>query len=539
MTAVDPESAASRLGRGAEVPAASVATWFGFAMMCLGLFMAILDMQIVATSLPTIRAALGIKPEAMSWIQTAYIIAEVITIPITGYLTRVWSMRGLFVIGVTVFTLASIGCASSSGFTTLIAWRIMQGFAAGTLIPAVFSAVFLLFPPRVEVLATSIAGMIALLAPTVGPIVGGVITHAFSWRWLFLVNVAPGVLAAVVGGLCLPRDKARPGLIWRLDGVGCVWLALALASLVIGLKQAPDMGWVSPVVLALFALSALTSWLFFRRALHHPNPVAAVRVLADPRVAVGCLLNFGLGFGFFGATYLMPVFLGLVREHDALEIGRIMLVTGLAQLAAAPFVVVLEKRLDARILAAFGFALFAVGLAMSGFQTVQTDYHQMFWAQIVRGVAIMFCVVPPTRIALGHLALAEIPNASGLFNVARNLGGAIGLALIDTVIYGRAPIWAERIKDKLLAGDIPTAKAVGIPIDAFVAARGQPIDDDTRELIAPLVQKLALADAINEAWLVLAAITLLAMASLIWLALVRAKPVVEQPTPDIPSQVQA
>lgn len=523
----------------AKVPAASVATWLGFAMMCLGLFMAILDMQIVATSLPTIRGALGIKPEAMSWIQTAYIIAEVVTIPITGYLTRAWSMRGLFVIGVTVFTMASLGCASSSGFPTLIAWRIIQGFAAGTLIPAVFSAVFLLFPPQVEALATSIAGMIALLAPTVGPIVGGAITHALSWHWLFLVNVAPGVLAVMVGGLCLPRDRASHGLIWRLDGVGLAWLALALASLIIGLKQAPDMGWASPIVLSLFSASALASWLFFRRALHHPNPVAAVGVLGDRRVATGCLLNFGLGFGFFGATYLMPVFLALVRDHDALEIGRTMLVTGLAQLAAAALVVVLEKRLDARILSAFGFALFAVGLGMSGFQNVQTDYDQMFWAQVVRGVAVMFCVVPPTRIALGHLALADIPNASGLFNAARNLGGAIGLALIDTVIFGRAPIWAERIKDKLLAGDIPTARAVGIPIDAFVAARGQPIDDDTRALIAPLVQKLALADAINEAWLLLAAITLLAISSLIWLMLSRAKPVGERPVSDMPPQVQA
>ena len=238
-------------------------------------------------------------------------------------------------------------------------------------------------------------------------------------------------------------------------------------------------------MLGLFIAAALTAWLFFRRQLDRPNPVASVRVLADARVAVGCTLNFALGFGFFGATYLMPVFLALVRDHDALEIGRIMLVTGLAQLAAAPVVVVLEKRLDARLLSAFGFALFAIGLAMSGFETRETDYDAIFVPQVIRGIAIMFCLAPPTRIALGHLALADIPNASGLFNVARNLGGAIGLALVDTVIYGRAPVWGETIKNHLLAGDVPTARAVGISIDAFLAARGQPIDNETRELLAP------------------------------------------------------
>jgi len=502
---------------------ASLATWLGFAMMCLGLFMAILDMQIVATSLPTIRTALGIKAEAMSWIQTAYIIAEVITIPITGFLTRAWTMRGLFVLGVTTFTIASIGCAMSTGFVALIIWRILQGFAAGTLIPAVFTAVFLLFPPRVEALATSIAGFVGLLAPTIGPIVGGKITHDLSWHWLFLVNVAPGLLAALVGALCLPRGRAQPGLIRQIDGLGLIWLSLSLASLVIGLKQAPDLGWASATVLALFAASAVTGWLFCRRALHHPHPVAAIRIFSDRRLTVGCTLNFALGFGFFGATYLMPVFLGLVREHDALEIGRIMLVTGLAQLVAAPFVILLEKRLDARALSAFGFALYGLGLGLSGFQTVETDYDGMLMPQIVRGAAVMFCLVPPTRIALGHLALAEIPNASGLFNVARNLGGAIGLALIDTVIYGRVPIWAERIKDRLLAGDVPTARAVGIPIDAFLAARGQPIDQETRDLVAPLVEKLALTKAINEAWLVLAGISLAAILSLLWLLRRRGK----------------
>jgi DHA2 family multidrug resistance protein len=227
-----------------------------------------------------------------------------------------------------------------------------------------------------------------------------------------------------------------------------------------------------------------------------------------------------LGFGLFGASYLMPVFLALVRGHQAWDIGKIMLVTGCAQLATAPLAVLLEKRVPPLYLSAFGFLLFAIGLGLSSTQTPASDFQAMLLPQIVRGSAIMFCLLPPTRLALGHLALADVPNASGLFNLMRNLGGAIGLALIDTIIYGRAPVLATGIVDRLKAGDIPTARAVGIPIDDFLAfhaqmSPSQPIDPDIQALLTPLVQKLALSNAIDEAWLALALITVCALLCLI------------------------
>ena len=164
--------------------AALASTSVGFAMMCVGMFMAILDVQVVATSLPTIQNALDIPPDQMSWVQTAYLIAEVVAIPLTGFLTRLLSMCWLFVLSVSVFTLASIGCAASDHFPMLIAWRVLQGFSGGTLIPGVFAAVFLLFPVSRQGLATTCAGVLAVLAPTVGPIVGGWITETYSWHWL-------------------------------------------------------------------------------------------------------------------------------------------------------------------------------------------------------------------------------------------------------------------------------------------------------------------------------------------------------------------
>lgn len=413
-------------------------TWAGFAMMCIGMFMAILDVQVVATSLPTIQGALGIARDQMSWIQTAYLIAEVIAIPLTGFLTRLLTMRWLFVVSISIFTIASIGCATSGSFEALMAWRVVQGFAGGTLIPGVFTAVFWLFPPRLQGIATTLAGVLAVLAPTVGPTVGGWITETYSWHWLFLINVAPGILSAVATARLLPVGESVPGAARSLDLISIACMALALAALEIALKEAPQRGWLSPFVIGLLALSVVSGVGFARRSLGRRRPVVDLRTLADPTFAVGCLLSFVLGIGLFGSVYMMPVFLAYVRGHGALEIGMIMLVTGVAQLATSPVAVALERRLDARLLTACGFAVFACGLGLSAFQTPKTDFNEMFWPQIIRGAAIMFCLLPPTRLALGHLAPAAVPDASGLFNLMRNLGGAIGLALIDSVIYGRA-----------------------------------------------------------------------------------------------------
>src|SRR3984893_6804663 len=242
--------------------ASSLSTSVGFAMMCVGMFMAILDVQVVATSLPTIQNALDIPPDQMSWVQTAYLIAEVVAIPLTGFLTRLLSMCWLFVLSVSVFTLASVGCAASDHFPMLIAWRVLQGFSGGTLIPAVFAAVFLLFPVARQGLATTFAGVLAVLAPTVGPIVGGWITETYSWHWLVLINVAPGVVAAAATPFLLPNERPRFANLAALDGYSLALMAISLASLEIGLKEAPHYGWLSPPCSILFLLSVAAATAF-------------------------------------------------------------------------------------------------------------------------------------------------------------------------------------------------------------------------------------------------------------------------------------
>ncbi|MDP9057122.1 MAG: DHA2 family efflux MFS transporter permease subunit [Pseudomonadota bacterium] len=495
--------------------------------MCAGMFMAILDIQVVATSLPTIQRALGIAPDQMIWIQTAYLTAEIVAIPLTGYLTGLLGMRWLFVAAIAVFTIASAGCAEAQGFHALIAWRVVQGFAGGTLIPSVFSSVFLLIPERRQGLATTIAGVAAVLAPTVGPIVGGWLTQTWSWHWLFRINIVPGIVAMLGGVFALRCEQAQRRAPRSIDVLALLALAVGLTALELGLKNAPRLGWGAPGVIALLTAFAACAVFFVAQTMRARHPLVELRCFANRNFTLGCVLSFVLGIALFGSTYLMPFFLGLVRDYGALRIGEIMLVTGISQLLSAPLAVMLERRIDPRLVTFLGFALFTTGLLLSARQTGQTSAADMALPQILRGSAIMFCLLAPTRWALGQLAQARVADASGLFNLMRNLGGAVGLALIDTTIFSRAPVHAARIAAQLRAGNVATAVSIGIPRDAFVEQLGQPADDFTTEMVRPLVEKAALVQAIDDAWLVIGMLTALALVLVMFVRHTRPKAGVE------------
>jgi MFS transporter, DHA2 family, multidrug resistance protein len=488
--------------------APAIGTWVAFCALCVGMFMAVLDVQVVAASLPTIRAALNIPAEQMSSIQTGYLIAEVVAIPLTGLFTRALGLRRLAVLSMAAFILASIGCALSATFGALLVWRLLQGLAGGLLIPQVFAAGFVLFPGRGQALATTIAGVLAVLAPTIGPFVGGWITDSYTWPWLFLINVAPGVAAIAALGL-LPSEPAEASAWRNLDLAAFALMAGALACLEVALRQAPQAGWMSPTIAGLLAVTLGAGTLFARRTLASEHPIVDLRALADPKFALACLLSFILGVGLYGSIYLVPVFLAFVRHHSAFEIGQTMMVMGAAQLVVAPLAVAIERRASARLLTAAGFALFALGLVSSAAQTRVTDFDAMLAPQIIRGAAIMFCLLPPIRLALGHQAPAAVPNASGLFNLLRNLGGAIGLALIDTLLYARTPEIAQRLADALAQGDGATAQRVGLPLERFLAhVPGTPVDPQVLAYVQGAVRRQAMVEAVNEAWLLLALLTL-------------------------------
>jgi MFS transporter, DHA2 family, multidrug resistance protein len=501
----------------ATIPTLTVklSTWVGFTAMCIGMFMAILDIQVVVTALPVIQEALDIGADNMSWIQTAYLIAEVIAIPLTGLLTRVFSMRWLFAGALVCFVLASIGCAISTGAWDLIAWRIMQGFAGGVLIPLVFSAIFLMFNRGLQqTVATTIGGFLAVSAPALGPIIGGWLTEHYSWHWLFLINVVPGICAVICGIIFLPRASRQFNLLRTLDWISLFYVALALAAFLIALKEAPENNWVSWPVMGLFVVTGILAFLVYLR----PNPAIMFHLLKDRNLAYGCVLSFLLGACLFGSVYLMPVFLAFVRGHSPLQIGLIILVTGVAQLIAAPLIVQVDRFFNARLLSAIGFSGFAMGLAMSWNQTVNTDYNEMFWPQVVRGAFIALCILPPIRFALGLFQREKVADASGLFNLSRNLGGAIGIALIDTVLFSRAPVHADAILEALRNNDVAIAGVLGLTPTEL------PNMEDPSELmgIMDTIQGASLTLAVNECWMMLSGIGLLALPVLFLLGPIRA-----------------
>jgi MFS transporter, DHA2 family, multidrug resistance protein len=485
--------------------------WVGFTAMSIGMFMAILDIQIVASSLPEIQAGLGIALDQLSWVQTAYLMAEIVAIPLTGWLTRVMSTRGAFLACICGFTAASLACAASNSFWSLIPARVLQGFCGGALIPFVFSAIFLMFEGLGRSRATFVAGLLAMLAPTLGPAVGGFITDRYSWHWLFLINVPPGIVVALLVAWAVDIDRSNWRCFRSVDLLALPLLAVFLGSLQLVLKEAPHRGWGSGEALLLAGICFFSGGGVIWRSLHHPAPLIGLSVFCDRNFVVGCWFSFVLGVGLYGATFLLPVYLGLIRNYDALAIGEIMIVTGAAQLMMAPVATVLERRLPPRLLVAVGYALLAVGFVGNGFMTYETDFWGLFWQQLIRGSAIMLCLLPSTALALSGLEPRDIPNASGLFNLMRNLGGAIGLALIDTVLEQRTPTHIASLVARLQSGDASAARLVGLPTERFTGAPIGEVDAATRAIVAPLVERAGLVAALNDAWLLIGGLAALSI----------------------------
>jgi MFS transporter, DHA2 family, multidrug resistance protein len=486
--------------------------WVGFIAMSIGMFMAVLDIQIVASSLPEIQSALQIPLDRLGWVQPAYLSAEIIAIPLTGWLIRTLSTRSAFVVCILGFTASSAACAGSGGFVWLVVARVVQGFFGGFLIPLVFSAVFLMFadgPARVR--ATMIAGIMAMLAPTLGPTAGGFITDRYSWHWLFLINVPVGIVVALAVARLVSMDRRGERGSRGTDLATAPLLAVFLAGLQVVLSEAPKQGWNSPAMLVMTVLCLCSCAISVRRCLAHPAPLVRLSAFRRRNFALGCVFSFALGVGLYGATFLLPLFLGIVRHHDAFEIGLIMTVTGAAQLIAAPIATLVERRSDPRLLTACGYGLLTIGLIGNGFLQPADDFWGVAWQQAVRGTAFMFCLLPTTSLALGAFPPEEVSNASGLFNLMRNLGGAIGLAVIETLIQQRAPIHIAALVERLQAGDPRIAAFVGLPLDQFTGRPIGPVDQATRDLIAPLVEHAGLTLALNEAWLLLGGVVLLSL----------------------------
>ncbi len=426
---------------------------FAFIAMVFGMFMAILDIQIVSASLAEIQAGLSASSDEIAWVQTAYLIAEVIMIPLSGYLSRALSTRVFFSLAAGGFTLASVLCATSSSINEMILWRAVQGFIGGGMIPGVFAAAFTIFPASKRPIVSPLIGLIATLAPTIGPTVGGYLSHAFSWHWLFLINVVPGIAVTIAAWTLIDFDKPDHSLLRRFDWLGLAGMAAFLGSLEYVLEEGTRLDWFEAHEIVFFTgLMLAGAVLFFWRALTRDDPLVDLYAFKDRNFAFGSLFSFTMGIGLYGLTYLYPVYLGRIRGYDALMIGETMFVTGLAMFLTAPIAGRLSQKLDPRVMLMIGFGGFAVGTWLASSITADWDFRELLIPQILRGCSLMLCMVPINNLALGTLPPQQLKNASGLYNLTRNLGGAVGLALINTLLNHRTDLHITRLHEAVSAG---------------------------------------------------------------------------------------
>lgn len=421
-----------------------------FLVMVFGMFMAILDIQIVSASLPDIQAGLGASPDEISWVQTSYLIAEVVMIPLSGFLARVMSTRYLFAVSAAGFTAASLLCATATSINEMILWRALQGFLGGGMIPAVFAAAFTIFPPEKRSVVSPMIGLVATLAPTVGPTVGGYLSHAFSWHWLFLVNVIPGIGVAIGAYLLIDFDKPDWKLMRRFDWWGLLALAAFLGGLEFVFEEGPANDWFQDHLVAWMALvmvvgAVVTFW----RAFTRDEPIVDLSAFANTNFSVGSVFSFVMGIGLYGLTYLYPLYLAQIRGYDSLMIGETVFVSGLAMFAGAPIAGALSARMDLRVMLLIGFLGFAVSTWMLTGLTADWDFHELLVPQILRGLSLMLCMVPVNNLALGTLSPDKLKGASGLYNLMRNLGGAMGLAVINTVLSDRQDLHYARLAERV------------------------------------------------------------------------------------------
>jgi DHA2 family multidrug resistance protein len=524
--------ASGQIGDRASAPgvysAPTLRDWFAVLAMVFGLFMAIMDVQIVTSSLTQIQGGLSASTDEISWVQTSYLIADVVMVPLSGTLSRLLSTRVLFVTAALGFTAASGLCATATSLGQMILYRAMQGFSGGALMPLVFPVVYTKF--RMPQLASImvVISVILNLSSTLGPTIGGYLTDTFSWHWLFLVNLAPGVAVAATVWFLIDIDKPELSLLRHFDFCGLVLMAVFLGCLEYALQEGPRWDWLSDdTILAAVVVSAVASVFFFWRVLSYHQPIVDLRAFTNRNFALGSFYTFVVGTGMYGTTYLIPLFLAQVRGFSSLQIGETVVVTGLAQLAMSPISPLLARKMDLRLMLAIGIGLFALAMYLTAGLTNQAGFAELLVPQILRGMALMMCYIPANLIALSSVPQDRLKNAAGLYNLTRDLGGALALATIGTLMNDRLQFHWSRLIEAIN----PARPAVQHFLDTQANRLEALVPGDPGraavKLLAAVVQREALVLTYNDAIMLLGG---LFVAALFAMPLVR-RPLVTPASP--------
>ncbi len=513
------------------VPRSDLALYLGFGAMVVGQFMAFLDIQIVASSLQQIQAGIGATADEVSWIQTAYIIPEVVMIPLSAYLSRLWGTRNVFVMSCAGFTIASVLTGLSTSIEMMIVTRALQGFLGGAMIPTVFATAFTAFPGERRIVANTIIGMVVTMAPTIGPSLGGWITENLNWRWLFFVNVAPGIAVMATVWRYGNFDKGDPSLAKGFDWIGLGAMAVFLMSLQYVMEEGTSEHWFgSETIVVMSTVTFFAGMVFFWRTLTYFNPIIDFKVFGNRNFLVGTAFTFVMGVNMFGGSFLLPLFLGRVGGMSAGEIGVTMGVSGLAMFLAGPLCGRLVRILDPRVMMVGGMVISSGGLWMAHALTPEWGFTEFAIMQIFRSFGVMFAMVASQQVTMSTLAPSLVKNASGLLNLSRNVGGAIGLAALSSILGQGTREHVGEISARMSAADPQSASMLTGLVQRMTEMGVADPEGAARKAMSFIVERQAMTLAFGEAFALLSVMVLLVAVVALF---------VDRPKPGIATPVEA
>src|SRR3954465_12530251 len=424
----------------AEVPEAPVSTktWIAVVGATLGAFMAVLNIQIVNASLADIQGAIGASIDDGGWISTSYLIAEIVVIPLSGWLAQVFSIRIYLLTNAVLFLVLSAACALAQDLPQMIVLRAVQGFTGGVLIPMAFTLIITLLPRAKQPVGLALFALSATFAPAIGPTIGGYLTENFGWQYIFYVNVVPGGIMVGMLWYALDAKPMKLSLLRDGDWAGIMTMAIGLSALQTVLEEGNKDDWFgSPFIVKLSVIAAVALTAFLIIELTVKKPLLNLRLLVRRNFGFGMLANFLLGIALSRSVFILPQYLARIQGYNAEQIGMVLAWTGLPQLLLIPLVPRLMQKLDARLIIGVGFVLFAASNFMNIYMTGNYAADQLLWPNVVRAIGQALVMAPLSAVATSGIEPENAGSASGLFNMMRNLGGAVGIALLQTLLTKR------------------------------------------------------------------------------------------------------
>ena len=449
---------------------ASALVWISVMAAMIGAFMAILNIQITNASLLNIEGGIGTGVDNGSWISTSYLIGEIVVIPLTDYLSRVFSFRNIILSFASLFAAFSVACAFAHDLPSMIAMRAFQGFFGGVLIPMAFTLVFTRLPKREQPIGLAAFSLAVTFAPAIGPTIGGYLTENYGWQTIFFVNVVPTIVMVTTLYFTLERQPLQLALLHEGDWFGIATMAIGLAALQAVLEEGNKDDWFgSPFIVKLALVAAIGLFLFVVNELVVEKPLVRLRLLARRSFGLGTVSAIFLGFALFGSVYLLPAYLGQVQGYNAEQIGNVLAWTGLPQLILIPLVPKLMQRFDIRYIAFAGMSLFAISSFMNTTMSLDYSGDQLMLPNIVRAVGQALTLAPLSAISLGSVAPQDAAAASGISNMMRNLGGAIGTAVLATIVTKREQFHSNIIGQAVDLGREEVRNRIGEMTNYFIA----------------------------------------------------------------------